>query len=153
MDRIVAIIGNQKYRAFVNRSGKRIINIRLFSKEKYDGFVVRELAYDGYLFKKEVSKNDVNEFYREYFMASYKNYDFFVINDNKIKRKIQIVTVDSKIGRECDFIQEDRDLFTKWLEEGKQYKLFHVKEYYIEDKTISHEVTLNEYFNICNEAI
>lgn len=153
MDRIVAIIGKQKYRAFVSRIGKRINNIRLVSKKKYDGFVERELSYDGYPYEKEVSKNDVNEFYREYFMANYKKYDFFVIRDNKINRKIQIVTADSNIGRECDFIQEDRDLFTKWLEEDKQYKLFYVREYYISDKTISHEVTLNEYFNICNEVI
>jgi hypothetical protein len=153
MDRTIAIMGNKKYKAYVSRIGKRITNIRLVSKKKDNGFVERESAYDGYKYEKEVSENDVIEFYREYFMAKYKNYDFFVIRDNKRSRKIQIVTADSNIGPECDFIQEDRDLFTKWLEEDEQYKLFHVREYYIKDKAISDEVTLNEYFNICNEEV
>ncbi|MBD7911788.1 hypothetical protein H9661_10495 [Clostridium sp. Sa3CVN1] len=46
---------------------------------------------------------------------------------------------------------KDRDLFTKWLDENEEYKLFYVREDYFEEKTTRKEVTLNQCFNICNE--
>lgn len=151
MDRTIAIIGNKKYKAYVNRVGNKIIKIRLFSQKKDDGFSEIESAYDKYLYEKEVAEKDVIECYREYFMARYKGYDFFVITDNKISREIQILTANSNIGRECGLDWKDRDLFTKWLGEDDEYQLFYVKEYYFQDKTTRKEIILDDYFQIDSE--
>lgn len=116
-----------------------------------DGFIERESAFDKYLYVREVTEKDVNELYREYFMVSYRNYEFFVVNSNEVDRKIEIITADSNAYQICEMEWKDRDLFTKWLGEDEEYKLFYVREYYLEEKTSKEEVTVNECFKIYNE--
>jgi hypothetical protein len=151
MDRTIAVFENKKYKAYVIGVDDKISKVELFSQRKGEGFSLLESAYDKYLYVREVKEEDVTKLYREYFMAEYKDHDFFVSTDNKINREIQILTVDSNIGRECDLDWKDRDLFTKWLGEDEEYKLFYVREYYLEEKTTKKEVTVNECFKIYNQ--
>lgn len=101
----------------------------LYRSEK--GFQVS--PYNKNLYKKEVKKQELEELYREYFMARYKGYDIFVFSDSKEDREIEIVTYDSNIGRVCGLDQRDRDLFTKRLGHGDEYQLFYVKEDYLNE--------------------
>src|SRR5687767_1091695 len=113
MDRCVAVYDNKKYKAFAARVKGQITSIKLFLHRKEPGFTSAMSAYDKDLHEKEIKKEEVKELYREYFIARYKNYEFFVARLLRDSNEIEIVTADSTIGRACDLEIQDRDLYTK----------------------------------------
>ncbi|WP_026565206.1 hypothetical protein [Bacillus sp. UNC41MFS5] len=151
MNREVAIYKNKKYRASINRVAGEIRKIELFSHRKEIDFRPAMSAYTKDLYVREVNKEDVTELFREYFMAQYKNYEFFVVGHFKDSKEIEIVTVDPNIGRECNLDYQDRDLFTKRLGPNDDYQLIYVKENYLRKTTTRKEVTLEESYVIDNE--
>ncbi len=144
MDRRVAIYKGRRYKAITTTN-----EIFLILYHKEEGFQVS--PYNKNMFKKEIQKKDLTEFYREYFMAHYKNYDFFVIREFKESQEIEIITYNSSIGRECELDCQDRDLFTKRLGINDSYQLIYVKEDYLSNTTTRKEVTLEEYYRIDNQ--
>lgn len=151
MDRCVAVYENKRYKAFAARVKGQITNIKLFLHRNEPGFTSAMSAYDKDLHEKEVKKEEVTELYREYFIARYKNYEFFVARLLRDSNEIEIVTADSTIGRACDLEIQDRDLFTKRLGSDDEYQLIHVREDLVSKNTIRREVTLEECFKIETE--
>ncbi|MBT2734090.1 hypothetical protein [Bacillus sp. ISL-7] len=151
MDRCVAVYDNKKYKAFAARVKGQITSIKLFLHRKEPGFTSAMSAYDKDLHEKEVKKEEVSELYREYFIARYKNYEFFVTRIFQDDKEMEIVTADSNLGRECNLDYQDRDLYTKRLGSDDEYQLIHVKEDYLTKNTIRREVTIEECFKIETE--
>lgn len=141
MDRKIAIYKGGKYGAIVE--GDTVFLV-LYQPE--EGFKVS--PYDKNLYEKEVQKQELTELYREYFLAHYKGYDFFVATDYVETKEIEIVSVDPNIGKECDLDAKDRDFYTKKLGSGEPYQLIYVKEDYLNNRTERKEVTLDKYFEI-----
>jgi hypothetical protein len=100
VNREVAIIKNKKYKAFISRVAGTIRKIELFSNRKEIDFRPAMSAYTKDLYVREVSKEDVTELFREYFIARYKNYEFFVTRIFHDDKEMEIVTADSNLGRE-----------------------------------------------------
>jgi hypothetical protein len=151
VNREVAIIKNKKYKAFISRVAGTIRKIELFSNRKEIDFRPAMSAYTKDLYVREVSKGDVTELFREYFIARYKNYEFFVTRIFHDDKEMEIVTADSNLGRECNLDYQDRDLYTKRLGSDDEYQLIHVKEDYLSRNTIRREVTIEECFKIETE--
>lgn len=151
MNREVAIYKNKKYQASINRVAGKIRKIELFSHRKEIDFVATVSAYTKDLYVREVIKEDVTELFREYFMAQYKNYEFFVVDLFKDIKEIEIITVDPNIGRKCNLYYQDRDLFTKRLGPNDDYQLIYVIEDYLKITTSRKEVTLEESYVIDSE--
>lgn len=151
MDRCVAVYGNKRYKAFAARVKGQITSIKLFLHRQEPGFTHAMSAYDKDLHEKEVKKEEVTELYREYFIARYKNYEFFVTRLLRDSNEIEIVTADSTIGRACGLEIQDRDLYTKRLGSDDEYQLIHVREDLVSKNTNRREVTLEECFKIETE--
>ncbi|QIZ06204.1 hypothetical protein HFZ78_05245 [Priestia megaterium] len=151
MNREVAIYKNKKYKAYICRVAGKIRKIELFSNRKEIDFKPTMSAYTKDLYVREVYKEDVTELFREYFMAQYKNYEFFVVGLFKDCKEIETITVDPTIARECNMVYQDRDLFKKRLDLNDDYQLIHVKEDYLKKTTTRKEVTLEESYAIDNE--
>ncbi len=151
MDRCVAVYNNKKYKAYAERVRGQITNIKLFLHRNESGFTSVMSAYDKDLHEKKVKKEEVSELYREYFIASYKNYEFYVISYFKDDNEIEIITADANIGRKCNFDYQDRDRFTKSLSPNDDYQLIYVKEDYLRNTMTRKEVALEELYAIDNE--
>lgn len=151
MNREVAIYKNIKYQASINRVSGKIRKIELYSHREDIEFIATKSAYTKDLYVREVNKEDVTELFREYFMAQYKNYEFFVVGLFKDSKEIEIITVDPAIGRECNLNYQDRDLFTKRLGPNDDYQLIYVKEDYLKITTTRKEVTSEESYVIDSE--
>ncbi|WP_160724830.1 hypothetical protein [Bacillus sp. USDA818B3_A] len=151
MDRCVAVYKNKKYKAFSTRIKGEVSNVKLFLHWAEDGFIPAMSAYDEDLYEKEVKIEEVSELYREFFMAKYKHYEFFVHGNYRDSNEIEVVTIDSNIGRECHFNPLDRDFFTKRLNPRDDYQLIYVKEDYLSKITTRKEVTLEEFYILNNE--
>lgn len=145
MDKTRAVYKGIKYEA-INKINE--ISIVLYRPE--EGF--RVSPYNENLYEKEVKREDLTEFYREYFFARYKNYEIFVISDFEDSKEIEIVTFDPNIGKQCEMDYQDRDLFTKRLGSKDDFQLIYVKEDYLQDTTTKSEVTLEEYFRIIERS-
>lgn len=145
MDKTRAVYKGNKYEAINERNE---ISIVLYRPE--EGF--RVSPYNKNLYKKEVKREDLTEFYREYFLARYKNYEIFVIRDFEDSKAIEIITFDPNIGEQCELDYQDRDLFTKRLGSKDDFQLIHVKEDYLHNSTTKSEVTLDEYFRIIERS-
>lgn len=151
MNREVAIYKNKKYQASINRVAGEVRKIKLFSHRKEIDFRPAMSAYTKDLYVREVSNEHVTELFREYFMARYKNYEFYAARLFRDSYEIEIVTADSSIGRACNLEIQDRDLYTKRLGLDDEYQLIHVKEDYLSKNTIRREVTLEECFKVETE--
>lgn len=151
MDRQVSVYGNKRYKAYINRVAGEIRKITLFFNCKETDINGMVTAFNKGLNEKEVKKEEVSELYREYFLARYKDYEFFVVDHFQDSKEIEIVTVDPNIGRECNLDYRDRDLFTKRLGPNDDYQLIYVKEDYLKKTTTRKEVTLEESYAIYNE--
>lgn len=57
----------------------KLIKFFLFSNKKENGFIFIRSAFNKNIYKREVKKEDVSEFYREYFIIQYKKYEFFLL--------------------------------------------------------------------------
>ena len=77
MDRSIAIFNDKKYTADYSVKEGEINKIFLFSNKKENGFIFIRSAFTKNIYKREVKKEDVSEFYREYFIIQYKKYEFF----------------------------------------------------------------------------
>lgn len=151
VDRLVAVYENKRYKAYINRVAGEIGKITLFFNCKEVDINGIVSAYGKDLYEKEVKKEEVSELYREYFMARYKEYEFYVILLFRDNNEIEIVTADSTIGRACNLEIQDRDLYTKRLGSEDEYQLIHVREDLVTKNTIRREVTLEECFKIETE--
>ena len=151
MNREVAIYKNKKYQASINRVAGEVRKIKLFSHRKEIDFRPAMSAYTKDLYVREVRKEDVTELFREYFMARYKNYEFYVARLFLDSYEIEIMTADPNLGRECNLDYQDRDLYTKRLGSDDYYQLIHVKGDYLSKNTIQTEVTLEDCFKIETE--
>lgn len=100
-----------------------------------------------------MKKEDVSEFYREYFIIQYKKYEFFVIRGFKESNEIEIITTNSSIGKECGFDQQDRDCFIKRLGDDVDFILKYVKQDYFKKNTTKKEVTREEFFCYLSKEI
>lgn len=130
MDRNIAIFNDKKYIADYNIKEGEINKISLYSNKKENGFKFIRSAFNKKIYKREVKKEDVSEFYREYFIIQYKKYEFFVIRGFKESNEIEIITTNSSIGKECGFDQQDRDCFIKRLGDDVDFILKYVKQDY-----------------------
>jgi hypothetical protein len=151
MDRCIAVYKNKRYKAYSAGTKGEISKVKLFLHRAEEGFIPVMSAYDKDLYEKEIKKDEVSELYREYFIARYKNYEFFVVAHFKDRKEIEIITVDPNIGRECNLDYQDRDLFTKRLGSDDDFQLIHVKEDLLSKLTTRKEVTLEESCVIDNE--
>lgn len=151
MDRCVAVYKNKRYKAFSASVKGEVTKVVLFLHRKEAGFVPAMSAYDKDLYEKEVKNEEVSELYREYFMARYKDYEFFVVGHFKDSKKTEIVTVDPNIGRECNLDYRDRDFFKKRLGSNDDFQLIYIKEDLLRKTITRKEVTLEESYVIDNE--
>ncbi|WHY67418.1 hypothetical protein [Neobacillus sp. SuZ13] len=151
MDRCVALYNNKRYKAFAARVKGQITTIKLFLHRNEPGFTSAMSAYDKDLHEREVKKEEVSELYREYFIARYKNHEFFVTRIFQDDKEIEIVTADPNLGKECNLDYQDRDLYMKRLGSVDDFQLFYVKEDYLSKNTIRREVTIEECFKIETE--
>lgn len=153
MDRSIAIFNDKKYTADYSVKEGEINKISLYSNKKENGFKFIRSAFNKKIYKREVKKEDVSEFYREYFIIEYKKYEFFVMRGFKDSNEIEIITTNSSIGKECGFDQQDRDCFIKKLGDDVDFILKYVKQDYFKKITTKKEVTREAFFCYLNKEI